>query len=431
MNIWPTINKNGAVLSGEWMNNMKSTTQKNNFKTWILIIGILLIGSNLRAPLTPVGSLIPFIRDDLAISNTLAGMITTLPLLAFALLSPFAPKIANKIGMEWTIFCALIVLMAGIFLRSSFGVASLFIGTGLIGLSIAIGNVLIPAYIKMSFPFKVGMMTGLYAVFMNLFASVASGVSVPISNLGDLGWEGALLFWVILTIIALIAWLPQLTKKKPKPLQVEKSSKSESNVWKSPLAWSITFFMGLQSFIFYTIVTWLPELLHHHGYSATSAGWMLFLLQFAIIPVTFIVPLLAEKMENQRILSILTALSFMSGITGLMIGHASLVVVSILLLGIASGSAFSLSMMFFSLRTTSGKQAAELSGMAQSFGYLLAALGPVLFGALFDMTGNWFFPLLMLIGVATLFCIAGFQSSKNRVLDDSVRENTLLYRKGV
>jgi CP family cyanate transporter-like MFS transporter len=156
---------------------------------WLLLIGVILVGSNLRVPLTSVGALISFIRDDLGISNALAGSITTLPLLAFALLSPFAPKIANRIGMEWTIALSLVLLIVGIAVRSISGIGFLFAGTLFIGLAIAIGNVLIPGIIKMNFPLRIGLMTGIYAVFMNVFGALGSGLSVPISSIGSFGWQ--------------------------------------------------------------------------------------------------------------------------------------------------------------------------------------------------------------------------------------------------
>lgn len=399
--------------------------QENKVASWGLLIGIILIGSNLRAPLTSVGSLISFIRDDLGISNAMAGTITTLPLLAFALLSPFAPKIANRIGMEWTIFFSLLLLTIGIVIRSYFGVTFLFVGTVLIGLAIAIGNVLLPGFIKMNFPLKVGIMTGIYGVFMNLFAAFASGLSVPISSISGIGWKGALAFWGILTIVALLFWIPQLRKKPDSSKAVDTSSKGNNSIWRSPLAWSITIFMGLQSLIFYTLVTWLPEILQSHGYSTSAAGWMLSLMQFALIPVTFIVPVIAEKMRNQRLLSGITGALFFIGVVGLILGNSFLLPVSVILIGIGAGSAFSLSMMFFSLRTTSGQQASEMSGMAQSFGYLLAAVGPVLFGALHDITGGWVPPLVILIVVSVIIFICGMQAGKDSVITDGRKKKSL------
>lgn len=388
--------------------------KNNKLTSWILLIGIILIASNLRAPLTSVGSLISFIRDDLGLSNALAGTITTLPLLAFALLSPFAPKIANRIGMEWTIFFSLILLTAGLIVRSFFGVTLLFVGTVLIGLAIAIGNVLLPGFIKMNFPLRIGLMTGIYAVFMNLFGALASGLSVPISSISGIGWKGSLAFWCILSIVALLVWIPQLRKQADSAKASDTPEKEKHNIWKSPLAWYITVFMGLQSLIFYTLITWLPEILQSHGYGSGAAGWMLSLMQFSLIPITFIVPVIAEKMANQKIISGITGALFFIGVVGLIVGNAVFIPVAVILLGVGAGSAFSLSMMFFSLRTTSGQQAAEMSGMAQSFGYLMAATGPVLFGALHDFNGSWILPLIVLGVISVIIVIAGFEAGKNR-----------------
>ncbi|MGG3858100.1 MFS transporter [Metabacillus fastidiosus] len=401
------------------MNKAATSLEKSasaNSKILLLTIGIILIGANLRAPLTSVGSLIPFIRDDLAMSNALVGTITTLPLLAFALFSPFAPKIANKSGMERTIFFSLIVLIIGIIIRSLQGIIPLFTGTILIGLAIAVGNVLLPGFIKMNFPLKIGVMTGIYAVFMNLFGALASGISVPLSSFRSLGWHGALGAWAILAFIAVLFWLPQLRNNYIVIKPASTPSQRGNSIWRSPLAWKVTLFMGLQSFMFYTMMTWLPGILQLNGYSSNAAGWMLFLMQFAIIPITFIIPVLAGRMKDQKILSIITALFFFFGIGGLLIGNASLIPLSIILFGIASGSAFSLAMMFFSLRTNNGGQAAALSGMAQSFGYLLAAIGPVLFGGLHDLTNGWTVPLSMLLIISIVILFVGIEAGKDRIV---------------
>src|SRR5699024_8551429 len=172
-----------------------------------------------------------------------------LPLLAFALLSPFAPKIANRIGMERTIFISLILLTCGMIIRSLFGPASLFAGTLIIGIAIAFGNVLLPGLIKMKFPLKVGLMTGIYAVSMTLIGALASGLSVPFLSIGNIGWEGSLAFWGIISLIALLVWIPQLLKQKEHTsvkATTKGSPQKKASIWKSPLAWSITVFMGLQ-----------------------------------------------------------------------------------------------------------------------------------------------------------------------------------------
>lgn len=380
-----------------------------------LLIGILLISANLRAPLTSVGSLVPIIRDSLGVSNSVIGTITTVPLLAFAIVSPFAPKLAHRFGLERTIFVSMIILLIGTVLRYVTGVGTLFIGTALIGIAISFGNVLIPGMVKMSFPLRVGAITGLYAVIMNVFGALASGVSVPLANIESFGWQGALAVWGIVTVIALFIWAPQL--KNPTKMPVAEDDQKKTNMWASFTAWQVTLFMGLQSLMYYTVLTWLPDILQASGYSESTAGWLLSLQLFALIPMTFIIPIIAGKMDNQKLLGALTGIVFTLGILGLMSSNFYIILISVILLGIACGTGFSLSMMFFTLRTKNVTEASDLSGMAQSFGYLLAALGPVLIGLLQDLFHSWTMPLVLLLICGTIILIVGFLAGRKVVIE--------------
>ena len=380
-----------------------------------LLIGILLISANLRAPLTSVGSLVPIIRDSLGVSNSVIGTITTVPLLAFAIVSPFAPKLAHRFGLERTIFVSMIILLIGTVLRYVTGVGTLFIGTALIGIAISFGNVLIPGMVKMSFPLRVGAITGLYAVIMNVFGALASGVSVPLANIESFGWQGALAVWGIVTVIALFIWAPQL--KNPTKMPVAEDDQKKTNMWASFTAWQVTLFMGLQSLMYYTVLTWLPDILQASGYSESTAGWLLSLQLFALIPMTFIIPIIAGKMDNQKLLGALTGIVFTLGILGLMSSNFYIILISVILLGIACGTGFSLSMMFFTLRTKNVTEASDLSGMAQSFGYLLAALGPVLIGLLQDLFHSWTMPLILLLICGAIILIVGFLAGRKVVIE--------------
>lgn len=384
----------------------KSTAHQSAF---LLILGILLIGANLRVPLTSIGALIPFIRADLAISNTLAGAITTLPLLAFASLSPFAPRLAQYLGIERTLGIALVLLLIGILLRSSAGINLLFVGTLFIGLAIAIGNVLIPAVVKLKFPLKIGLVTGIYAVAMNVFGALGSGVSAPLVNAG-LSWKGALAIWGLLTLLAILIWAPQI--KKPASANPQQTHQNKGTLWRSLLAWQVTLFMGCQSLIYYTLITWLPDIFLDKGYQESTAGWLVFLMQLALIPITFVTPLLTEKFHSQVGVAVVVASAFIVGLMGLLLPASLLDFVWVTLLGAAGGGAFGLSMMLFSLRTQTPSQAATLSGMAQSAGYLFAAMGPILVGALRDFSGDWLFPILLLVGAATLILINGIAAGR-------------------
>lgn len=384
--------------------------KRTNQSIVLLIIGIILLASSLRAPLTSVGPVISSIRESFTISNTVAGALTTLPLLAFAFISPFIPRVSKKISIERTIFIALLIVTIGIFLRSAGTVQFLFIGTILIGIGIAAGNVLLPGLIKQNFAHKVGLLTGIYAVSMNLSAAVASGLSAPLATTDAFSWKSSLAIWGFLTLLAALFWLPQIKSARSQNEKVQ-SVKKQSSLLHSALAWKITIFMGLQSLIYYSLIAWIPNILQEQGVTMVAAGWFTSIMQFAIFPCTFIVPILAGRSENQRILVGITALSFVIGIGGLLF---SLPVIALwmILLGIGSGFAFSLSMMFFTLRTSSAQEASEMSGMAQSIGYSLAALGPLLFGFVRDLTSSWTVPLLLLGVAAMIIFVVGMGAGK-------------------
>ncbi|AIQ68850.1 CynX/NimT family MFS transporter [Paenibacillus graminis] len=388
---------------------------------WFMIVGIILIAANLRAPLTSVGPLVSLIRENVHISNTLAGLITTVPLIAFALLSPFVPKLGRRYGVERIMLISLIFLAIGIAVRSLSGAVTLYVGTAVLGFAITICNVLLPSLIKREFPQQMGTMTGVYSVSMNLCGAIASGISVPLAVGAGLNWQGALGVWGILSVISILFWAPQL-KAPAKSAAAAGSStgnKHQVNIWRSPLAWQVTLFMGLQSTIFYVLVAWLPEILKDQGISSSQSGWFLSVLIMASLPFAFIVPVIAGRMSNQRLLVVITTILLLIGTLGLLYGSIHLVLFWAIILGMGAGFAFGLSMMFFGLRTRSAHQAAELSGMAQSIGYLLAAMGPALIGYLHDATHSWSVPLLILVGASALLCLVGLGAARNQFVSSA------------
>ena len=401
-------------------NAILDTRTRKQATFWFMILGIIFIAANLRAPLTSVGPLVSIIRENVHISNTLAGLITTVPLIAFALLSPFIPKLGRRYGVERIILISLIVLTMGIAVRSLSGVVTLYVGTAVLGFAIAICNVLLPSLIKQEFPQQMGTMTGVYSVSMNLCGAIASGISVPLAVGAGLNWQGALGVWGILSVISILLWVPQL-KAPAKPAAVASSAGNnhQINIWRSPLAWQVTLFMGIQSTIFYVLVAWLPEILKGQGISSSQSGWFLSILIIASLPFAFIVPVIAGRMPNQRLLVIITTILLLIGTLGLLYSSIHLFAFWVIILGIGVGFAFGLSMMFFGLRTQSAHQAAELSGMAQSIGYLLAAIGPALIGYLHDATHGWSVPLLMLVGASALLGMVGLGAARNQFVDSA------------
>ena len=291
----------------------------------------------------------------------------------------------------------------------------MYIGTAVLGLAIAVCNVLLPGLIKREYSERIGLMTGVYSISMNLFGAIASGISVPVAVGLGFEWQGALGIWGILSFLSILFWIPQLKRGSIKKTTIHPQARNHGvNLWRSPLAWQVTLFMGLQSTLFYVLVAWLPEILKSKGIGIDQSGLFVSIMQLTVLPVTFIAPILAGRMSNQRLLVTIASVCFFVGNVGLLYGSLNFIVLWIILLGMGAGFAFGLAMIFFSLRTDTPGQAAELSGMAQSVGYLLAAMGPMLFGYLHDLTDSWQIPLQILVGVSLLLFIVGQGAGRNK-----------------
>lgn len=382
--------------------------------TLLLVIGVIFIASTLRMPLTVVGPIISFIREGLGISNVLAGFLTTIPLLAFATISPFAPVVARKFGIELTLFLSTILLALGIVVRSLGTTGLLVFGTMLIGVAIAFGNVLIPGLLKLKFPYHVGLLMAFFSVSMNLSAGIGAGISYPVAN-SSLGWQGALGIALVLVILTIFIWIPQLKSNQPE--KTVASTKARIPLWKSPVTWAVTGAMGLQSLIFYSTAAWVPEMYIAQGMVADRAGWMFSIMQLSQIPMALLVPIIASKMTSQRPLVLMFTVFYMVGFVGLVMEWTSLAVVWMALLGLAGGASFSLAMMFFTLRTRTAYEAADLSGFAQSLGYLVAAVGPILFGYLHDLFGGWNKAGWLFVVVATVLFLCSMRASKDEYVN--------------
>lgn len=387
--------------------------------TALAVAAILLTAATLRSPITGVGPLIGEIQSSTGLSHTLSGMLTTLPLLAFAVFALAAPRLAARWGSEPTLLFCMIIMTGGILLRSLPSVPALFGGTALVGSAIAVANVLIPGVIKRDFPLRIGLMTSLYTSFMNMWSAISSGVSMPLART-FLGWRGALGFWILLSAATALVWIPLVRRHAANRKSTGAGGgayRKSGAVWRSPVAWQVTLFMGLQSVMFYIGISWLPEILHERGMSMDQAGWMLSIMQLLSMVGSFTMPLIAARTQSQKWLAAASSALFLAGFAGVWLGPASWAMLFIMLIGLGCGTTFSLVIMFFGLRARSADQAAELSGMAQSIGYLLAAVGPTLFGFLHDQSGGWTVPLATITSLSLLTIVMGYAAGRKGHVD--------------
>lgn len=376
----------------------------------------MFVAFNLRPAITGVGPLISSIRTDLGISYGAAGFITTLPLISFAVFSFLAPKLGNRFGYERMVFMGLVTLMIGIAIRYIAATPTLYTGTALIGVGIAISNVLLPGIIKDRYPGRIGLMTAVYTTSMSVFSAVGSGLSIPLAKGLGLGWENALFAWVLLALIAALLWVPQLSRP------VKKDDKQTAGlggppIWKSKIAWQVTIFMGLQSFLFYSLITWLPEIMTGKGLGIAAAGLMVSTMQLSGLPMTFLTPVLADRFRNQRGLIIMIGTLYLTGLTGMLVSTSTAWLTgSVMLMGMGQASSISLALTLLGLRAANARESAALSGMAQSFGYALAAIGPTMIGIVIDVSATVNVPIIIFIGILIMMILAGFGAARDQTI---------------
>lgn len=385
----------------------------NKASRTLLLVGILFVAINLRPALSSIGPLVDMIRNNVGLSDTLLGLLTTLPLIAFGIVSTITPLFTKRFGIGNTLLGALILLTLGIIIRSIAGVFGLYLGTILLGIAIAFGNVLIPALIKRNFPHKAGFVTSLYSGIMSLGAAVAAGLSFPLAVELNLGWRGSLSVWAVLAAIALIIWIPNL-KRLDRSVPSRSFKDAMKKLSGSLLVWKMALYMGLQSWAFYVILAWLPAILIDRGFEASYAGWMLSLSQATGIIGAIVIPVWAGSRKDQRLIIVSLIIVEVMALLGLMIPGLGPIELWVGLIGLVLGGTFGLALLLIVLRSKDAETAAELSGIVQSIGYLIAATGPFIVGVIFDLTQVWNYALWLLIAIAIIKLVMGIDVGKDK-----------------
>jgi CP family cyanate transporter-like MFS transporter len=389
----------------------------------LLPLAIMAVAINQRPALVAVAPLVEELRADTALSSAVAGLLTTLPVLCFAFFAPVTPHVQRRIGLERAIGLSLIVLAAGIALRLLTPLALLFAGSLLVGAAIAISNVLMPAFIKRTFP-RPGAMMGCYTAAMSLGAAAAGGATVPIAEAWGLSWRGALALWLPIALLAFLLWLPMLRPVVSRPTAVAGEPRSHGGAWwmlRIPLARHVTVYFGVQSAVFYSFSAWLPALLVDSGTSVQTAGLLLGLYNIAGAVGAFAAPVLAGRMRTQHPLLLAVVAGFAVGLVGLLVSPDRGTVAWICVFGVAQGAGFALALTFTVLRSATPEVAARLGGVAQALGYLLAASGPLALGAIHDLTGRWPWALVLLLLMLLPMTWAGWGAAGDRTLGEPSR----------
>lgn len=380
----------------------------------LLAVAVILTAANLRPAITTVGPLLDEMRASLGASSSWAGLLTTVPVLCFAFAGLAAPALARRVGVGVSVAVALVLLAGGLVLRVVSGPVTVLAGTLVGAVGIAFAAVLIPVVIKASYPAKIGMMTGFYTASLQTGATLGFVLTAPLDSAFG-GWRPSLASWAVLAGVALVVWLVAMVRGKLRTVEVKQPGAAGRSLMRNKLAWTITLFFGLQAFVAFVVMGWLPQVLIDAGVSRDASGLLLGLLTLMSVPFSFVLPPLAARSGSQTGWILGLGVCALAGLLGLLFAPGSVPLLWTILLGTGM-SVFSVALTTIALRARSGEDTAKLSGMAQGFGYLIAAVGPFLFGYLHDVSGGWTVPFIVLIGVLVVQLGFGAAAGRPRYL---------------
>lgn len=376
--------------------------------------GILLAAASLRLPIGSIAPVLPELQEGVGLSSGGAGVLTTLPVLCFGLAASLAPPLARRWGDEFVVLGCLLALVTGIVARIVPELLPLFGGTLLLGVAIAVANVLLPSVIKRRYE-RPGTMMGLYTMILTGSAALAAGLTVPLEQaLGS--WQRALAAWALPVLGASVVWLASIDRSAGAG-----TAAAPVRLWSDRTAWMVSGFMGFQSLLFYVLISWTPDLLRDSGLSAGRAGLMLSICMIFGLPGSLLAPMFAARLRHQRGLVVLAVVPWTLGFAGLLAAPAEGALAWMILLGLGQGIGFGLSLSFIVLRAPDGAHAAALSGMVQSVGYGLAAIGPFAVGWLHDLTDGWDAGIALLLVVTACELATGLGAGRARMVGARAR----------
>ncbi|MGB5878194.1 MAG: MFS transporter [Pseudomonadales bacterium] len=376
-----------------------SSLPSSRFTFWLVLCAMILLATNMRAPIVALGSIAPVVKDALDISEFQIGWLGAVPMLSFAVGALISPTIGKRFGLENTLIAMIGLLTVGMIIRTAIPTWSGFlIGTLLLTLAIGFANTLAAPVIKQRTPQHIPLITGLFSLTMTTAAGIVAGVVLPLSE--QVGWQWALGGWTILGVFAFVIWLflrVRLGSSNHQAVIPAALGSSDISMWRTTFAWQIAIFMGLQSLLFYTVASFLPSIWVSKGLSAVSAGQMGSVFQF-MAPVSILsLTWLVNRGRPIQALAVFAAVLNVVGILGVSYLSTDLAWLWSGMMGMGCSAIFTLSMMLFSMRTYTTNQASELSGMAQAVGYVIAFFGPLGTGWLHEMTGSWSMPLFIML----------------------------------
>ncbi|MFJ6388432.1 CynX/NimT family MFS transporter [Streptomyces sp. NPDC091972] len=404
----------------------------------LVVVGIVLSALNLRPAITSLGALLEEVRDGLGMSGSVAGLLTSVPPLCFAVFGVTAPRLARRFGAGAVVCAGMVAITTGLLIRPYTGSTAGFLAASALALmGIAVSNVLMPVIVKRWFPDRVGSMTGLYSMALALGTSAAAAVTVPVTEALGGSWQSGLTVWAVLAAAAVVPWIPLVRDRGPAPTEPKvvqnvhtrvegagpvrhvhaRQEHPPLRITRSRTAWALAVFFGLQATAAYITMGWMAQIFRDAGVPASTAGLLLAVTMVMGVPLAFVIPRVATRLPHQGPIVIALGVCGLAGYAGLYLAPASGAWAWAVLLGI-SNCAFPLALTMVGMRARTGAGVAQLSAFAQSTGYLISIPGPLLVGVLYQHSGGWGLPIALMIGLMLPQMAVGVLAGRDRTVEE-------------
>jgi len=386
----------------------------------LLLAGVLLVALNLRGPLVAIAPVVDDLRRDLDVGAGTVGLLTSIPVLCFGLAAPLASLLIARSGVHRAVLLSMAGVLAGTLLRSLGSPAAAIAGTVVIGLGITVGNVVVPVVIGRDFPGATNVVTAAYTAALNLGSTLTSALTAPLAD--RIGWQAALAAWGLLVALAAAVWTAALRRQVARAAAAEAAGTAPppappvvtGSVWRQPAAWGLTLAFAGQAFSYYGATAWLPTLLaDENDMSRAAAGASSSLFQVFAVVGAFSVPALVAWWKRPSLVLLAVTVVWAALPVGLLVAP-SLWALWCCLAGAAQGGGITVVFIAIVRRSRDLTENRRLSAMVQGGGYVVAATGPLVIGAVHDATGGWTVPLLVILGSVVVMAVAGTASAGGR-----------------
>ncbi|MFH9397901.1 CynX/NimT family MFS transporter [Streptomyces sp. NPDC017556] len=425
----PTLNRGPAARTSHELRAQRLAGAGEAPAPWLLrliAVGLVLAALNLRPAITSLGALLEEVREGLHMSGSVAGVLTSVPPLCFAVFGIMAPRLARRFGAGAVVCAGMVAIAAGLLIRPYIGSTAGFLAASALALmGIAVSNILMPVIVKRWFPDRVGTMTGLYSMALALGTALAAAVTVPVTGALGGDWQAGLVVWAVLAAVAVLPWIVLVRDRTPAPGQPAPAPGPDAapaeapalRITRSRTAWGLACFFGLQATAAYITMGWMPQIFRDAGVSAGTAGLLLAVTMAMGVPLAFVIPRVASRLKQQGPIVVVLGLCGLIGYGGLYLAPAAGAWAWALLLGVAN-CAFPLALTMIGMRARSGAGVVRLSAFAQSTGYLLSIPGPLLVGVLYQHSGGWGLPIALMAGLMIPQMVAGILAGRDRTIED-------------